>query len=95
MLLSWIHGRDHYLGATRYSVRHIVIPLLAVRIRAGRCVERREWHPFAAADLSGSLPVLVPMLGGAAQLDVKFVAMLLSEATGVIHPGVQACVWKR
>lgn len=40
MLLSWISGRDYYLGATGYSVRHIVNPpifaLLADRIRDGQ-----------------------------------------------------------
>lgn len=76
MLLSWIPGKDHYLGATGYSVRHIVILLLAVRFRAGMG-GKAGMSPIAAVDLSGKLPILLPTKGGSVQLAVKNVAIML------------------
>lgn len=41
--------------------------------------------PIAAADLSGSLPILLPTMGGSVQLAMKNVVILPCEADGVIH----------
>lgn len=73
LLLSWIPGRDYYLGATGGTRTGTSSSPFGWPHPGGEVGGKTGVAPIAAADLSGSLPVLVPMLGGAAQLDVKIV----------------------